>query len=85
MKSENLLDDRELLVYASKKGILGGAVGAAMNLAILSVYNNTLYIHRAAIDNSYNEKLGAYELSNMKIIKSKAGFLGGDFILHNYF
>lgn len=80
MKSENLLDDRELLVYATKKGILGGAVGAAMNLAILSVYNDTLYIHRAAIDNSYNEQLAVYELSDLKIIKSKAGFFGGDFV-----
>lgn len=80
MKSESLLDDRELLVYATKKDILGGAVGAAMNLAILSVYNDILYIHHAAIDNSYNELLGAYELSDIKIIQSKAGFFGGDFI-----
>lgn len=80
MKSNKLLDDRELLVYATKKGILGGAVGAAMNLVILSVYEDTLYVHRAAIDNSYNEQLVVYKLSDLKIIKSKAGFFGGDFV-----
>ena len=80
MKSENLIDDRELLVYATKKGILGGAAGAAMNLAILSVYKDTLYVHRAAMDNSYHEQLAAYQLSDLKIVKSKAGFFGGDFV-----
>lgn len=80
MKSENLIDERVLIVYATKKGILGGAVGAAMDISILSVYKDTLYVHRASMDNSYNEQLAAYQLSDLKIVKSKAGFFGGDFI-----
>ena len=80
MKTEKLLDDRELLVYATKQGGIDDVVGTSINIAALSIYNDTLYIHRAALDNSYRELLGVYELSDIKIIKSQAGFFCGDFI-----
>lgn len=80
MKSEKLLDDREIYAYASRKGIVGGAVGAVARAVILSVYETTLYIHRAAVDNSYKECLGTYDISNIKLKKVKSGLFGGKFV-----
>ena len=88
MQQEKLLDDREIWVYATKKsasigalgGAVGGAIGAAMGAVILSVYDNTFYIHKAAMDNSYKECLGTFNISEMEIVKAKAGLFGGKFV-----
>lgn len=80
MKAAKLLDEREIYAYASKKSVLGGAIGAIAGAVILSVCENTLYVHKAAMDNSYKKCLGTYDISNIKIIKSKSGLLGGNFI-----
>ena len=55
MKTANLIDDREIYVYATKKSLLGGAAGAIAGLSILGVYENYLFIHKANIDNSRGE------------------------------
>lgn len=41
MKTEKLLDDRELLVYATKLGGIDDVVGTSINIAALSIYNDT--------------------------------------------
>ena len=80
MKAENLVDNREIYVYASKKSLLGGAAGAVAGLCILSVYENTLYMHKANLDNSYGECVQKFVVSNMKVLKAKAGLFGGQFV-----
>ena len=80
MKSENLLDDREMLVYATRQGTIGEVLSGEIHVVVLSVHNDTLYMHRATLNNSYKELIRQYRLSDIKIIKSKAGFFGGDFI-----
>ncbi len=79
MKAENLVDNREIYVYATKKSLLAGAAGAVAGLCILSVYENTLYMHKANLDNTYGECLQKFAVSNMKVLKSKAGLFGGEF------
>ena len=79
MKTENLVDNREIYVYATKKSLLGGAAGAMAGLCILSVYENTLYMHKANLDNSYGDCIGKFDVANMKIVKAKAGLFGGEF------
>ena len=89
MKAEKLLDDREICVYATKNGAVaggviggavGGAIGAVMGAVILSVYDNTLYVHKAAMDNTYKECLATFYIPNMEILKAKAGLFGGKFV-----
>ena len=81
LKGEQFLDDREIYVYASKKnGLIGGAVGAIMGLSLLSVYEDTLYIHKALIDNDYGDMVGAFSIPDMVIKKSKSGLMGGNFV-----
>lgn len=81
LKEEQLLDDREIYAYASKKnGLIGGAAGAIMGLSLLSVYEDTLYIHKALLDNDHGELVGAFSIQNMVIKKSKSGLLGGNFV-----
>ena len=79
MKTEKLLDEREVYVYAVKKGLLGGAAGAVANGVILSVYDDTLYIHKAALDNTYKECLEKIAIPAIKVIKAKAGLFSGSF------
>ena len=80
MKTEKLVDDREIYVYATKKSLLGGVAGAIANLMILSVYENVLYIHKANMDNSCGELIERINVSDMKILKAKAGVFGGNFV-----
>ena len=46
---------------------------------MLSIDENILYIHRANIDNSYDERLAKIYIPNMKNIQGKAGIFGGKF------
>lgn len=79
LKKENLLDENEIYVYASLKNIIGGAIGSIKGLVLLSIDENILYIHRANIDNSYDERLAKIYIPNMKNIQGKAGIFGGKF------
>ena len=72
--------DREIYVYATKKSLLGGAAGAIAGLTILSVYENFLYLYKANIDNSRGALIERISVSDMKILKAKAGLFGGSFI-----
>ena len=84
MKTKNLIDDREIYVYASKKSLLGGAAGAIAGLTILSVYECFLYIHKANVDNSRGEFIEKISIADMRLLKAKAGLFGGSFIFeHN--
>ena len=92
MKAENILDDREIYVYATREenenillagalgGAVAGAVGALEGMSLLTVCDNYLYIHKAKLRNDYGECLGEYYIPDMKIKKSKIGILGGSFI-----
>lgn len=80
MKIEKLVDDREIYVYAAKNSLVGGAVGAMAGACILSVYENTLYVHKAKLDNSCGECVHRFDIEYMKVLKAKAGLFGGKFI-----
>ena len=44
MKTANLIDDREIYVYATKKSLLGGAAGAIAGLSILGVWHKISFL-----------------------------------------
>lgn len=70
LNENNLLDEQKIYVYASLIG---------KGLVLLSVCDDTLYIHRANIDNSYSELLAKITISKMQDIKGKSGLFGGKF------
>ena len=79
LKQENLLDEKEVFVYATAKSMIGGAVGAVQGLVLITVCGDVLYLHRAKLDNAYAECLGKFYLSGLSNIKGKAGLFGGSF------
>lgn len=79
LKQNHFLDEREVYVYASVQGVLGGVVGSIKGLVILSVCDELLYIHRANLDNSYGEQMAEIPILDMCRIQGKAGLFGGKF------
>ena len=79
LKQANLLDEKEVFVYATAKSMIGGAVGAMQGLVLITVCGDVLYLHRAKLDNSYADCLGKFYLSDLSNIKGKAGLFGGSF------
>lgn len=79
LMTKQLLDERQIFVYATAKNIIGGTVGALHGLVLLSVYRDVLYIHRVKLDNSYAECIYKFYISDLKNIKGKAGLFGGSF------
>lgn len=72
-----LLDNQKIYIYASLTGGNGGLIGSVKGLVLLSVCENTLYIHRANIDNSYGERLAEISIEKMQNVKGKTGLFGG--------
>lgn len=79
LKNVKLLDQREIYSYAATKGLVGGVLGAIKGAVLLSVYENTLYVYRANLDNTYGDCFDKIEISGMSDIKAKAGLFGGSF------
>lgn len=79
LKQANLLDEKEVFVYATVKSMIGGAVGSVQGLVLITVCGDVLYLHRAKLDNSYADCLGKFYLSDLGNIKGKAGLFGGSF------
>lgn len=73
----NLLDKQKIYIYASLIGGAGALIGRTKGLMLLSVCEDTLYIHRANIDNSYGEQFAKISISKMQDVKGKAGLFGG--------
>lgn len=79
MEHKKLLDDKKVYIYASTQEIIGGAIGSIKGLVILSIYQNTLYIHQANLDNTYGRRLDEIYIPDMCNIQGKAGLFGGKF------
>lgn len=77
--TKQVLDERQIFVYATAKSIIGGTVGALHGLVLLSIYGNVLYLHRVKFDNSCQGCLGSFYIPDLKNIKAKAGLFGGSF------
>lgn len=75
----DLLDEKEIFIYATAKNMTGGAIGAVQGLVLLSVCGDILYLHRARIDNSCERCLGNFYIPDLKKVKAKAGLFGGRF------
>jgi len=79
LKNKNLLDNREIFVYATAKRTFGGAVGAVQGLVLITVFHDILYIFCPQLNNMPKECLGRFYISDLREIKGKAGLFGGDF------
>ena len=79
LKREQHISKQEIFVYASAMGIIKGVIGSIKGLVLLSIYEDTLYIHQANIDNSYGEQLAKIHIPDMKNIQGKVGLFGGKF------
>lgn len=79
LKQMDLLDEKEIFIYATAKNMTGGAIGAVQGLVLLSVCGDILYLHRARIDNSCERCLGNFYIPDLKKVKAKAGLFGGCF------
>ena len=79
LQKNKFLDEKNIYLYASMKNMIGGICGSVKGLVLLSVYKDTLYVHHANIDNSYDERLAKIYIPNMKNIQGKAGLFGGKF------
>ena len=79
MCQEKLLDNKNVYVYASAQGVIGGVSGSIKGLVILSVYRDVLYIHRANLDNTYGKCLEEVYIPDMSNVQGKAGLFGGKF------
>lgn len=79
LKNEDLLDNREIFVYATVKRIFGGAAGAIQGIVLITVFHDVLYIYRPQLNNMPKECLGRFYISDLREIKGKAGLFGGSF------
>lgn len=79
LKENKFVDQRELWSAGMLKRLIGGAVGAALNMRYISVFEDTLYI----LKNEKKEIVVEYALKKEEIINitSKAGFLFLEVIL----
>lgn len=79
LKKDNLLDFREIFVYATSCSVIEGIVGAITGLVLITVFHDNLYILRSNFDNSYGECLGRFYISELHNIKGSAGIFGSRF------
>lgn len=79
LQKNKFLDEKNIYLYASIKNMIGGICGSVKGLVLLSVYKDTLYVHHANIDNSYDERLAKIYIPNMKNTQGKAGLFSGKF------
>lgn len=80
MKADKILDERGLWIYALQKGHKEKASFVAQGRVLLSIYADSLLIHRAVFEESYSICLASYNLYDLEDVKGRAGLLGG--ILH---
>lgn len=76
MHQQGLIDEKEIYGYAQFDSVIGGAVGAAMNLALMTVNGNNLKIFRANIDNSWSTMVLSADKSELLDLKLKKIMFG---------
>ena len=70
MHAQGLLDEREIYAYAQADSAIGGALGAMMNIVLITVNGNRISVFKGNIDNTWGQQLisaDKSELSDLKI------------------
>jgi hypothetical protein len=76
LRAQGYLDEREICGYAQFPSIIGGAIGAATNLILLSLYGEMLTAFRSKINNDYKEIVFSVPVAEITDVVVKNGLFG---------
>ncbi len=76
MHAQGLLDEREIYAYAQADSAIGGALGAMMNIVLITVNGNRISVFKGNIDNTWGQQLISADKSELSDLKIKNVFFG---------
>ncbi len=78
LKANQLLDEREIFRYCSSPNLIDLSDPSSKGLVLLSVYEKSLFILEAHLDNTYGKCFAKIEIDKMFPIQGKAGLFKGE-------
>ncbi|MBS5021901.1 MAG: hypothetical protein KH054_01960 [Firmicutes bacterium] len=76
LRAQGYLDEREICGYAQFPSIIGGAIGAAANLILLSLHGEMLTAFRGKMNNDYKEIVFSVPVAEITDVVVKNGLFG---------
>ena len=76
IRAQGYLDEREICGYAQFPSIIGGAIGAAANLILLSLHGEMLTAFRGKMNNDYKEIVFSVPVAEITDVVVKNGLFG---------